>query len=910
MSAPDTTTLRHGNTQPSRTKAIAAAIRVGRNAPRIATIDAKIGRLLKQAHAEANAISADMRAAQDTADNCREYAESVELVHRIRDTANSLRDGQVQHWSMPASQISADFFCSAEHPKNGWFCLLADTAGHGLPSAIFSLQIPIIFREAVRLGQSLPEIYVRIHGAMLRQRLANYFVCGLLVRIAQRDIEIVNAGMPEALLLAPDGRLLDTFASLHLPFGVEAADSMTEQRHRLAHGEEAALLLYSDGLIELGAPDGDAFGEAGVRSAVASGTEHVAEKLLSGMAAHGHVAHDDISIVVIRAPLGGEAMVEQASAADAFHVAGIDAAMRIVEGYPHGLMLTDAEQRILYVNPAFSVLTGYAPAEVFGQTPHLLSAGRESADFFQQMWQSLHAEGRWSGDLWARHKGGSIYREFVEICALREDVGITTHYLMTFADVTQKREEQERIQHKALHDPLTDLANQVLLADRGEQALLRADRLGQRVAVLFIDLDRFKSINDSLGHNVGDQALVAAAQRFSAVLRECDTLARWVGDEFVCILPEIVRQQDAGLVAGKLVAALQDPIEVAGHKFKIGASIGISTYPADATQLDELIILADRAMLLAKQAGGNIVRFYCAEIHLAMEKQLEMEARLDAAIRNGELVLHYQPKINLHNWRIEGAEALVRWRDPQRGLVPPGEFIPVAERSDLIAKIGNWVLNEACAALSRWNAILPAEFHVAVNVSPLQLARSDLVAEVGAALESSTTTSARLQLEVTEALFIKDAQGAAKVLQGVADLGVSLALDDFGTGYSNLASLANLPIDTFKLDQSFVRGIDGNRSNRAIAKSVWQLADGLDKQVVVEGIETCGECSQIETMGYRTLQGYKFGKPMAEGDFLAHLANWQTEHCPFHEQIQPLDAGDALAPLWHACKRRPAAAAN
>jgi EAL domain-containing protein (putative c-di-GMP-specific phosphodiesterase class I) len=197
-----------------------------------------------------------------------------------------------------------------------------------------------------------------------------------------------------------------------------------------------------------------------------------------------------------------------------------------------------------------------------------------------------------------------------------------------------------------------------------------------------------------------------------------------------------------------------------------------------------------------------------------------------------------------------------------------------------------------------------------VNVSPLQLARSDLVAEVGAALTASTTEPTRLQLEVTEALFIKDAQGAAKVLQGVADLGVSLALDDFGTGYSNLASLANLPIDTFKLDQSFVRGIDGNRSNRAIAKSVWQLADGLDKQVVVEGIETCGECSQIETMGYRTLQGYKFGKPMAEDDFLAHLANWQTEHCPFHEQIQPVDVGDSLLPLWHACKRRPAAVDN
>jgi diguanylate cyclase (GGDEF)-like protein/PAS domain S-box-containing protein len=819
----------------------------------------------------------------DIATSRREYAESIALVRSIRGSNNSMRDGQVQHWSMPASQISADFFCSAEHPQKGWYCLLADTAGHGLPSAIFSLQTPLLFREAVQLGQSLPEIYARIHAALTRQNLANYFVCGLLVRVTQRDIEIVNAGMPEAILLAHDGRLIETFASQHLPFGVEPAQLVDEQRYRLAHDESASLLLYSDGLLELGAPAGTAFGENGVRAALDGEAGNVVERLIKCIATHGHRAHDDISIVVIRTPLDGEPADALPAATEGSHATGIDAALRIVERYPRGLMLADNEQRIQYVNPSFTALTGYTAADAFGQTQRLMSSGREPPGFYRRIEQALRNEGRWSGDMWLRHKDGSLRHEYTEICALRDDTGLTTHYLMTFADIVEAQQARERHQHRALHDPLTDLANRTLLNDRGEQALRQAERQGHCVGVLFIDLDRFKSINDSLGHDIGDQVLVEVAGRLEGALRDCDTLARWIGDEFVCLLPEIRRQREVGIVAGKLLATMEEPIIVAGHKFKVGLSIGISTFPDDASQFGKLIIEADRAMVLAKQAGGNIYRFYSREMHLAMEMQLEMEARLDAAIRNGELVLYYQPKINLEDWRIEGAEALVRWRDPLRGLVPPGEFIPVAERSDLIAKIGNWVLNEACAALARWQGHLPTEFHVAVNVSPLQLARSDLYAEVGSALQTSAIAPARLQLEVTESLFIQDAQGAARTLKQVGDLGVSLALDDFGTGYSNLSSLANLPINTFKLDQSFVRGIDTNRANSSIAQSVWHLADGLDKDMVVEGIETCGECQHIETIGYRTLQGYKFGKPMAEADFLKHLHNWPDDHCPFHD---------------------------
>ena len=814
--------------------------------------------------------------------NTQEYDESVLLVNDIRNAGDQLSGSHFQHWSLPASQISADFFCCAEHPKKGWFGLLADATGHGLPSAIFSVHTPLLFREAVNNGLFLPEIYERIHISLQRQGLTKYFVCGLLVRIHQRDIEIINAGMPDALLLASDGHVLDTFPSHYLPFGVASNGGMTEQHHRLARNEEAGLLLCSDGLLELGAPAGHAFGKQSVLDATAAGIEQVVDRLVERIALHGDVPHDDMSIVLIRAPIDTVAAAALPDDASPAQVAGIEAALRIVEYFPGGLVLTDADQHILYVNPAFSAITGYSPAEAIGQTPRLISSGRQTSCFYQQMWHALQQTGTWSGEIWNRRKDRSLYLEWADIHALKDNSGNVGHYIAAFTDITARRYREENLERHVLYDPLTGLAGKTLLADRGEQAMHRADRMERSVGILFIDFDRFNSINDSLGHDIGDQVLALAAKRFSAAVREDDTLARYGGDEFVCVLPDIVAREDAGIVAGKLLAALAGPIEVAGHQFKLSASIGISAYPSDSLLLDDLIVLASRAMQTAKQMGGNLFQFFCAETASSVEKQLELEARLHSGIDRGELELHYQPKVDLNSKRIIGAEALVRWRDPARGLVPPGEFIPLAEKSDLIAKIGSWVLTQACRDIARWDAVLPIEFHVAVNVSPLQLARSDLVAEVQAALANSGISPSRLQLEVTESLFIKDPESAAKTLNGILDLGVLLALDDFGTGYSNLGSLSHLPLDTFKLDQSFVRGIATDRNKQAIAKAVWFLADGMDKKVVAEGIESCKECVHLMAAGYRIGQGYKFGKPMAEENFLSHLANWHPEDysCP------------------------------
>lgn len=820
-----------------------------------------------------------------------EYAEAIELIRGVRDATSHLSGDKVRHWSLPASRISADFFCTAEHPKLGWFCLLADAAGHGLASAVFALHTPMLFREAVLLGLSLPAIYERIHQFLLRQRIASYFVSGILVRVHEREIEVLNAGMPDALLLASDGRLCEAFPSEHLPFGIDVGGGgdgghAATQRYRLARDESAALLLYSDGLSELGVLDGTAFGRDGVLASAVAGADQLFDRLVERVGANGQSIHDDISIALIPVPLhepaapsGDEHVHDLPAVALPEQVKNVAAALRIVENFDRGLLLTDADQRILYANPAFSSITGYSFEEAVGQTPRMLNSGRHGIDFYRTMWQALNDSGVWRGEIWNRRKDGTLYLEWLDICTLRDETGRVNHYLATFTVIRQKQEQEERLRFLALHDPLTGLANRLLLTDRGEQAIHRADRAGRSLAVMFIDLDRFKSINDSLGHDIGDEVLMSVTRRLSAVLRDDDTLSRFGGDEFVCLLPDIADRRDAGLVAQKLLSALEQPVEVAGHQFKVGASIGISAYPSDGRNFDDLIVQADRAMLRAKQAGGNLYRFFSAEMAAAAERQLEIEARLDAAIKADQLELHYQPKLDIRSRRIVGAEALVRWRDPDKGLIPPGVFIPVAERSDLIAKIGSWVLRRVCRVLAARNDSLPADFHIAVNVSPIQFERCDLAGEVARALGESGVPPQRLQLEVTESLLIRDANGVADMLRQIVDLGVGVALDDFGTGYSNLGTLSRLPINTFKLDQSFVRDVDRHKANASIAKSVWHLADGLDKEVVAEGIETCEECIRLMQFGYRIGQGYRFGKPMPEDDFFIHLQEWSPQNC-------------------------------
>jgi len=453
------------------------------------------------------------------------------------------------------------------------------------------------------------------------------------------------------------------------------------------------------------------------------------------------------------------------------------------------------------------------------------------------------------------------------------------NYLGAFSVQSDQIKQHEILQKLALHDPLTGLPNRLFLEELGERALRQAEQAAHPLPVLLIDVDRFYLSNNSLGHDVGDQILLAVSQRLRCALQADDVLAHFGGDRFILVLAGMRRRDEVASVAQNILCAIEAPIEVAGHRLKMTASIGISFQALGGSQFDDLLIEAERAMLVAKQAGGNLYRFYSAEMVPATVEQLEMEARLDAAICNGELRLYFQPKLDLDSRTIIGAEALVRWLDPQVGLVPPGHFIPIAERSDLIAKIGSWVLDQTCSALVRWADSLPAHFHVAVNVSPMQFARTNLVDEVRTALKTHGTPASRLQIEVTESLFIRDERDVSKMLNAIAALGVSVALDDFGTGYSSISSLSRLPFDTFKLDQRFVRGVDADPTNSVIAKAVLHLADGLGKKVVAEGIETCAECQKVKTLGYRIGQGYKFAKPLCEEEFIRYLKQWQPSEC-------------------------------
>lgn len=836
----------------------------------------------------------------DDATVLSEYAEATDLIQGVREASDHGAEERVRHWSVAAGKISADFFCAAEHPKLGWFCLMADTAGHGLASAIFSLHLPMLFRESVLLGMSLPAIHTRIHRFLLRQNVASYYVCGILVHVDGRQVEVLNAGMPDALLLASDGRLCEAFPSLSVPFGIDKnlkpgdEELVRTQRYRLSRHEVASLLLYSDGLSELGILGGAAFGSDGVLATAVSGADQLFDRLVDRINANFHAVHDDITLALVSLPLpaghahghehaAGSLGEERSTARPRESNASVTAALAVLENTDHGYLLTDREQQILYVNPAFTTITGYSAAEAVGQTPRMLHSGRQGADFYRRMWSALENTGCWQGEIWNRRKDGSVYLEWLEVHAFKDALGQVDRYLATFTRLEHKQDQEERLHFLALHDSLTGLANRILLNDRGLLAIRQSDRTACSLAVLFIDLDRFKAINESLGHDMGDEVLAMVAHRFSSALRGVDTLARFGGDEFVCLLPNIVSRQDIMLVAAKLLAVLDMPVEIEGHRCKVTASIGVSTYPSDGQHFDDLIVNADRAMYQAKQAGGNLVRFFCAEMAVAVERQLEMEVRLDAAVKNGELELHYQPKIDLSGNRIVGAEALVRWRDGARGWIPPGEFIPVAEKGDLIARIGNWVMQEACRVLARHSQHLPLDFHLAINVSPLQFERCDLADELRRAIHENGVHAHQLQIEVTESLLIQNPDRTGDTLRRIAQMGISIALDDFGTGYSNLGLLSRLPFDTFKLDQSFVRRLHMDPAKAAIVRSIWRLGSDLGKKLVAEGVESCEECIRLMEIGYCHAQGFLYARPMPEREFFNFLKAWDPEQrcaCP------------------------------
>lgn len=538
----------------------------------------------------------------------------------------------------------------------------------------------------------------------------------------------------------------------------------------------------------------------------------------------------------------------------------------VFDSTAEGIMIANPAGEIIAVNTAFETITGYSQAEVLGLNPRLLRSGRHQPMFYQGLWAALLEAGLWQGEIWNRRKNGEIYPNWQTISAVKDGAGVTTHFVAVFSDITTIKCSQEALDFLAHHDPLTELPNRTLFHDRLKHALLRRQREEGALAVLFVDLDRFKHINDTLGHPVGDEVLRRVAEAMVAQVRVGDTVARIGGDEFVLLLEDDISLRSVAMVAQKLVDLVSKPFVIDGKELYVTASIGISLCPNDGDDADSLLKNADMAMYKAKQQGRNNFQFYEAEMGKGAHERLVLENALRGAVRRNELFLHYQPQVDLASGRLAGVEALVRWQHPELGLVSPGRFIPVAEEMGVIQEIGDWVLREACSQVVRWRDRGFFVPRMAVNLSMQQLEKAGLESAVAELLSGCNIPASQLELEVTESVIMNQSGRALETLEGLRRLGVFLAIDDFGTGYSSLSYLRQLPVHRLKIDYSFVRDIGRDPNDEAIAMAIISLGHSLGLEVVAEGVERVEQADFLLREACDVAQGYYFDRPVSPDD--------------------------------------------
>ncbi len=535
------------------------------------------------------------------------------------------------------------------------------------------------------------------------------------------------------------------------------------------------------------------------------------------------------------------------------------------------IMITDHDNHIIDVNPAFTRLTGYPMEEVRGKDPRFLSAGNTPREVYLAMWQSIREQGFWQGELWDRRKDGAIYPKELIISVVRNVRGGIDYYLASFIDISERKAAEERLEQVAHHDALTGLFNRFSLQERLEQALATAHREKRAAAVMFIDMDRFKVINDTLGHAVGDELLIEVGRRLSGNVRESDIVARLGGDEFVVVLTEVENATAAARVADKLLGALGKVYQLGEHELHSTPSIGLALYPDDGNDSVSLMKNADTAMYHAKAQGRNNAQFFTATMNQSTVARLKLESDLRAALEHQQFELHYQPQLEARSGRAVGVEALVRWRHPQDGLIAPLKFIPVAEETGLILPLGEWVLDEACRQIRAWRGQGIAGVTMAVNLSALQLDSPSLLEFVAQTLTKHGLSGADLELEVTESVAMKNPEASIGVLKALRELGVRLSIDDFGTGYSSLSYLKLLPIHSLKLDRSFVRDIETDDNDVAICAATITLAHALGLNVIAEGVENAAQREFLVAQNCDFLQGYLFSKPLPAPEALAFL---------------------------------------
>jgi len=528
-----------------------------------------------------------------------------------------------------------------------------------------------------------------------------------------------------------------------------------------------------------------------------------------------------------------------------------------------GVVVTDRHGIIVSVNPAVCTITGYSESELRGQNMRLLQSGRHDANFYATLWKTVAEAGFWQGEIWNRRKNGDVYPELLTISTVRDQQGAVVNYVGTFTDITYLKRSQEQLEQLAHHDPLTGLPNRLLLTSRLEHALERVHRHGGLGGVLYLDLDRFKNVNDSLGHPAGDELLIAVAQRLRGRLRDSDTLARLGGDEFVVVLEDLTGPEQAATVAQQLIQRLTEAFALTGgHDVYIGTSIGISLFPSDATVAANLIQQADTALYEAKENGKGTYRFYREALTEAANARLALEAALRRALEREEMVLHYQPLLSVAERRLVGVEALVRWQSPTEGMIPPDRFIPLAEETGLIVPLGEWVLRAACRQMQAWRRDGVDIGVVAVNLSPRQFKMHDLPEIVREILRETELPPHCLEVEITESALMQSGEDPMRKLAALKELGVRLTIDDFGTGYSSLAYLKQFPISKLKIDKSFVTDIPNNPADMEIASAIIGLAKNLNLEVLAEGVETPAQLAFPHEHDCDTAQGYLFSRPL------------------------------------------------
>ena len=546
------------------------------------------------------------------------------------------------------------------------------------------------------------------------------------------------------------------------------------------------------------------------------------------------------------------------------------------------IVITDTSSIILRINKAFSVSTGYSEQEALGQKISMLKSGRHDAAFYAEMWESILSVGTWQGEIWDRRKNGEIYPKWLSITAVKGSNGITSHYVATHTDISERKISEEKIKQLAFYDPLTQLPNRRLLLERLQHSMDIERRDGKHLGLLMLDLDRFKAVNDSLGHLAGDKLLQQVAARITARLREVDMVARLGGDEFIVLLEDIVHLEDAARVAEEIIADLTKPFYLTENDpVQIGASIGISLYPQHGDSPEKLMDHADAALYQAKDAGRGCFAYFSEDLTLAARERMALETRLRSAIGQQELRVFYQPLVDIITGRIVGAEALVRWQDPLEGLISPLRFIPIAEETDLIVEIGSWVLYETCRQGRQWlDAGLPS-LTLAVNVSPHQFRRSDICALVADALSETGFPPQYLELEITESALMQNQANATVILNSLRTQGIRLAIDDFGTGYSSLAYLKRFPLDILKIDKSFIDDIPFHQDDMEIAATIIAMSHILGFKVLAEGVETTAQLEFLREKGCDMYQGYIKSKPLPAHEFVTLLLTQQSTNNTF-----------------------------